>query len=211
MEDARMKKANSASRTDIYFLNFDGQVLTPGADDPVQNRSQLISQTVAIPTYLAGDPKRAAKIQSIIREVKAILAPYNIKIVTSRPQSGPYDMMVAGGSSRQAGLPAGIGAVAVIDCTAALPHHVSLLFDQTTGHEAARQIIGSLGISHGISASTKSTDCMCIVDVGSTPLAVACTLGGVNTPVSLSLNCEATGLTTMNVQQKFLMKFGKHP
>jgi len=156
-----MNKANSASRTNIYFLNFDGQVLTPGADDPVQNRSQLISQTVAIPTYLAGDPKRAAKIQSIIREVKAILAPYNIKIVTSRPQSGPYDMMVAGGSSRQAGLPAGIGAVAVIDCTAALPHHVSLLFDQTTGHEAARQIIGSLGISHGISASTKPPPAAC--------------------------------------------------
>jgi hypothetical protein len=182
-----------------------------GNDDEETGMGPLLSGSVSIPAYLAGDAQRAAKIQTIVDEIKAILAPYDIAIVTSRPASGAYDMLVAGGTSEQAGLSAGLPGVAVVDCTAALPRHVSLLFDLSTGHNAARQIIGSLGVSHRISASTSGTDCMCIADSGCSALAAACTLGGANTPVSANANCEASGVTTMNVQQKFLAAFGRHP
>jgi len=202
---------NPASGANVYYLNFEGQTLTPGADNPATNTSELLSGSVSLPAYLAGDAQRATKIQTIVHEVEAILAPYDIAVVTSRPASGAYDMVVAGGTSQQAGFPTGLHAEAVVDCTAARPRHISLVFDLSTGHDAARQIIGSLGVSHGISASTTSTDCMCIADAGCTAPAAACTIGGAGTPVSSNANCEAVGVTTMDVHQKFLAEFGQHP
>jgi hypothetical protein len=202
---------NPASGANVFFLRFEGQTLTPGVDDPVTNTSSLLSNSVTFPAYLAADAQRATKIQAIVHEVEAILAPYDIAVVTTRPASGAYDMLVAGGTSQAAGFPAGVPGVAVVDCTAARPRYISLLFDVSTGHDAARQIIGALGVSHGISASTKSTDCMCIADAGCTALAAACTMGGAGTPVSSNISCETAGVTTINVQQKFLTKFGAHP
>lgn len=202
---------NPASGANVYYLNFGGQVLTPGADNPTTNTSQLVGGTVTLPAYLAADPQRSAKIQAIVDEVQATLAPYDISMVVSRPASGTYDLVVAGGASQQAGLAAGLPGVAVVDCTGAIPRHITLLFDLSTGHAAARQIVGSLGVSHGISASTSNTDCMCVADVGCDPLATACVISGANTPVSANVDCEVGGATTMNVQQKFKDAFGVHP
>jgi hypothetical protein len=202
---------NPPSGSNVYFLNFEGQTLTPGPDEPALNRSQLVSNSVTVPAYLAGDPQRTSKIQTIVQEVEAILAPYDIDVVTSRPISGTYDMMVAGGTSQQLGLPSGLPGLAVVDCTGSLPRHISLLFDLSTGHDAARQIVGSLGVCHRVSASTAATDCMCIADAACTTLTAPCTLGGANTPVSSNASCEVSGVTTMNVQQRFLAAFGPHP
>jgi hypothetical protein len=202
---------NPPSGANVYYLNFEGQSLTAGPDDPALNRSQLLSGSVTLPAYLAGDAQRGTKIQSLVTEVQSILAPYDIAVVTSRPASGSYDMLVAGGSSQQAGLGAGLAAVAVIDCAGTLPRHISLVFDLSTGHDAARQVVGSLGISHGVSASTSSTDCMCIIDGTCATLATTCTLGGANTPVSSIASCETGGATTMDVRQEFLTEFGAHP
>src|SRR6267142_6748504 len=85
-----------ASGAHVYFLNFDGQALTSGADDPAANRSSLLGTSVTLPAYIAGDVARATKIQAIVSEVDAILAPYDVAVVTTRPASGSYDMLVAG-------------------------------------------------------------------------------------------------------------------
>jgi hypothetical protein len=201
----------SHSHANVYYLNFEGQTLTPGADDPVTNTSQLLAGTVTLPAYLAGDPQRVAKIQAIVNDVESILQPYDITVVTTRPASGRYDMLVAGGTSQQAGAPAGLPGLAVLDCARAVLRHISLLFDLSTGHNAARQIVGGLGVSHGISASTLSDDCMCIAGGGCTSLVAACTIGGANTPVAPNANCEPGGATTMDEQQEFLAEFGAHP
>jgi hypothetical protein len=202
---------NPASGANVYYLNFEGAALVAGADNPATNTSQLLSGSVTLPAYLAADPQRSAKIQAIVDEVRATLAPYDISVVVSRPTSGTYDMVVAGGTSQQAGFVAGLPGVAVVDCVGAILRHISLLFDLSTGHDAARQIIGSLGVSHGISASTSATDCMCIADGSCNPLATACVIGGANTPVSANAVCEVGGATTMDVNQKFRNTFGAHP
>ena len=132
-------------------------------------------------------------------------------MTVTRPTSGTYDMLVAGGTAQQAGLPAGVQAVSVVDCARAVLRHIVLMFDNSTGHDAARQIVGNLGIGHGISASTPSTDCMCVADSGCTPLTATCTVGGPNTRVSSNVNCEAGGATIMDERQKFLTAFGAHP
>lgn len=98
-----------------------------------------------------------------------------------------------------------------MDCAGAILRHIALLFDLSTEHDAARQIVGSLGVGHTISASTTSTDCMCIADGTCTTLVAACTIGGANTPVSANANCEAGGVTTMDEHQEFLAEFGAHP
>lgn len=200
---------NPASGANVYYLNFDGAGLTPGADDPSANQSQLVSNSVTIPAYLAGDAQRTSKIQTLIDEVEAILAPYDVAVVTTRPSSGEYDMLIAGGTSQMVGLPAGQPAVAVVDCTATPPPHISLLFDLSTGHDAARQIVGALGVSHGISATTKSSDCMCIADGSCTTLASVCTVSTTNTDVSSNVFCGTAD--SINVHQQFLAKFGDHP
>jgi hypothetical protein len=202
---------NPPSGANVYYLNFEGQALTAGPDDPVLNQSQIINSTVTFPAYLAGDPQRVSKIQAIVAEVQQVLAPYDIAVVTARPSSGTYDMLVAGGASQQAGLSTGLPGDAVVDCAKAVLRHISLLFDLSTGHDAVRQIIGGLGVSHGISASTASTDCMCIADGTCTILAAACTIGGPNTPVSANANCELGGANTTDEHQAFLAEFGAHP
>jgi hypothetical protein len=202
---------NPASGANVYYLNFEGGSLVAGADNPTTNTSQLLNASVTLPAYLAADPQRAVKIQAIVDEVRAALAPYDISVVVSRPTSGTYDMVVAGGTSQQAGLGTGLPAATVVDCVGALLRHITLLFDLSTGHEAARQIIGSLGVSHGISASISAGDCMCIADSDCDPLTVACVISGANTPVSANADCEAGGATTMDVDQKFRNAFGAHP
>jgi len=197
---------NPASGAHVYYLNFDGQTLTAGPDDPVTNSSQLVFGTTTLPAYLAGDPQRTTKIQAMVSEVTAILAPYDIAVVTARPASGSYDMLVAGGIS-----PFGAGEpfAALSDCTGARPNHVALMFDVSTGHDAARRIIGSLGIGHGISSSDAAADCMCFGPNCTVPLPAACTIGGANTPISFVVKCDMAN--TMDVNQKFLSVFGAHP
>lgn len=197
-----------ASGAHVLFLQADGQVLTAGPDDPATNTSQLVSGTTTLPAYRAGDGARAAQVRAIVDEVKAVLAPYDVLVTTTRPASGGYDLVVLGGTATQAGLPAGVLGAAPVDCTGARPHHVGLVFDAATGHDAARQVIGALGLGHAVPASTDAGDCMCVANAKCTALAAACTVGGPGTTVDVNAGC---GLTTVDEGGRFLAAFGAHP
>jgi hypothetical protein len=192
----------------VYFLQFEGQALTPGADNPTANVSQLVSQSVTIPPYLSGDAQRASKVQGIVAEVSTLLAPFDIAIVTSRPSTGAYDMLVAGGQSQAAGFPAGLFGVAPTDCVTT-GHHVSLLFDPAVGHDAARQIVSALGETHAVPSSTAANDCMCDGTGCASGLTASCSIGGPGTPVSGNASCAAG--STMDERQLFTAAFGPHP
>ncbi|MFT3913501.1 MAG: hypothetical protein QM704_05195 [Anaeromyxobacteraceae bacterium] len=198
----------SASGAHVLFLQAEGQVLTPGLDDPSTGTSQLVSGTTTLPAYRAGDAARAAKLQAIVDEVKAVLAPYDVLVTTARPASGGFDLVVLGGASTQAGLPAGVLGAAPVDCSGARPHHVGLVFDAATGHDAARQVVGALGLGHAVPASTDAGDCMCVADAKCTALSQACTIGGPGTTVDVNSGC---GLTTVDEGGRFLAAFGAHP
>jgi hypothetical protein len=200
--------AKPASGAHVLFLQTEGQTLAAGADDPSTSTSQLVSATTALPAYLAADPARATKVQAIADGVRAALAPFDVAVTTSRPGSGGYDLVVLGGSSTQAGLPAGLLGVAPVDCDGARPHHVGLVFDAATGHDAVRQVVGALGLGHAVPASTAAADCMCVADARCTPLAAACTIGGPGTPVDANAGC---GLTEVDEGGRFLAAFGAHP
>jgi hypothetical protein len=198
-----------ATGAHTLFLQFEGQALSPGVDDPAANRSSLLSGSVAIPAYLAGDPQRAAKLQALVAETASILAPYDILLVTSRPASGSYDMVVAGGLSAQAGLPSGLLGAAPVDCSAGAVH-LSLLFDLAVGHDAARQIVDALGSGHAVPASTAVADCMCAGAGCPVGLTAPCTIGGAGTPVAPGSAC-AGAATSMDEAALFRAAFGSHP
>src|SRR5438105_4580457 len=83
------------------------QALTvAGTDDPVNNKTSILTNAYTMPPFLMNDAQHATKIAAIVAEAQAVLAPYNITITTTRPASGTYDMMVAGGTPQAAGLPA---------------------------------------------------------------------------------------------------------
>jgi len=200
--------AQPPSGAHVLYLQFEGQALHPGADDARANASALVATTVTLPAYLAADAQRATRTQAISDEVEALLRPYDVLVTRARPASGSYDMVVLGGSSTQVGLTAGLQGIAPVDCTAG-PTHVALVFDVATGHDAARQVVGALGLGHAIPPSSAPTDCLCAGATCTASLAGACSIGGPGTPVAPGAAC--TSATTMDEGALFRVAFGPHP
>ncbi|HSD89019.1 MAG TPA: hypothetical protein VLB44_15935, partial [Kofleriaceae bacterium] len=95
--DAAVTCANGRA----VYLNFDGVTLTQGSpSDATQNRASWMTNTSAVvPPYHNGSGTRATDIQTIINGVKSRLSTTPINVVTSRPASGPYVMIVFGGAN----------------------------------------------------------------------------------------------------------------
>lgn len=203
---------NPPSGKHVLFLNFEGQTLDQGADDPVLGKSALVGTSTTFPPYLMTDVGRTTKIRSILAQVQTILAPYDVLVTTSRPAAAGYDMIVAGGPATAVGLTMGTLGTAPQDCATPtpLPPHVSLVFDDASNQQdAARQIVASLGVSHSVPRSTASGDCMCIASGCPTGTTSACAIGSANTPQDQTAMCKTN--TTMNEAQLFLTVFGPHP
>jgi hypothetical protein len=171
--------------------------------------SSLVQKPFTAPPYLAGDPDRAAKIAAIVAEVQQVLAPYDVAVVTTRPAPGvAYDLLVAGGKEADAGLPVVDALTSTRNCDAT-GAHVMLLFDDLSAqHDAARAIVGMLGVAHGISQSKVHDDCMCYTGCGF-GLTSACTIGGAGTPVNAMYACTVD--TTMDEQAAWRQTFGARP
>lgn len=199
------------SSVHTYYLNFEGQALTPGADDPATNTSTIPSSPYTVPPYLMNDAQRTTKIAALVAEVSTILAPYDVTITTTRPATGPYDMMVAGGMSNTVpGLGPGIGSITSSDCNAN-HQHVMVLFELVTEqHAVASQIIAMLGVAQALPQTTKAGDCLCYASQTCTSPTAACTIGGPNTPVFTDQACNKN-MPTMDENSEWLAVFGPHP
>jgi hypothetical protein len=196
-------------------MNFDGVVLAPGSsDDATADRSAVLNVPADLPPYLDGDPQRATKIAAIADEVRAILAPFDIRIATERPASGSYHMVVfTSAAGEEVGVPSA-RAILPITCNTVPSGIAFQLADgmEPNRHVLAQHTIGMFGIFNGIPSSTKPDDCMCYLDStcvegNSTG---PCTLGGPNTPVSDSNSCAGGG-GTMDVRERFFEQFGAAP
>ena len=199
------------SAVHTYYLNFEGQALTAGNDDPTTNTSSILINPFTAPPYLMNDAQRTTKIAAIVSEVQTILAPYDLAVTTTRPASGTYDMLVAGGLPQDAGLSAGVNSITPFDCMASQAH-VVLLFDVggVDQHFAAQQIVAMLGIAQAIPQSTQKLDCMCYASPsGCGQLTAACTIAGANTPVYSAQACNQSQ-TTMDENAEWLQVFGPH-
>lgn len=186
-----------ASRT--VYLNFEGQKLTQGPSDATLNRASwmLILQGTA-PPYQSGNTNRAAVIQNIVNGVTAQLSQFPITVVTQRPMTGNYVMIVFGGQAAQVGSRFG-GAVNQLDCGDARPNDVAWISDGVSPiQRVVNSAVGAIGFGLGLTATLAPTDCMCGWDNQCTSNNnVACNL---TSPINRDANANqrCAGLTTQD-------------
>src|SRR5512142_1063573 len=89
----------TAPGTHTVFVNFDGVTLTKGnCNDATTNCTSLVVQDqTVVPPWLDGNADRANDIAAIMTVARTAVAPYSIDLVTTRPASGDYKMIVVGG------------------------------------------------------------------------------------------------------------------
>jgi hypothetical protein len=147
----------------VVFLSFEGETLTKGAtSDATSNHAswmQITSGTA--PPYHAGGSNRTAEIQAIVDGVTAQLSGFPIIVVTTRPTSGQYVMIVYGGTPQQVGSRFN-GAVQQLDCGDATRNDVAWVADNVTPNQKIVNFsIGAIGFGLGLTATLTTTDCMC--------------------------------------------------
>ncbi|HET7503590.1 MAG TPA: hypothetical protein VFK02_21355 [Kofleriaceae bacterium] len=189
--------AGCTSRT--VYLNFEGQTLTRGPSDATLNQaSWLVNPQGTAPAYLSGVANRTGVIQNIVSGIRTQLSQFPITVVTDRPASGEYVMIVFGGrastiSSRFS------GAVNALDCGDVQHSDVAWISDGVSPVQAVVNVaIGAIGFGLGLTATTDQTDCMCGWDNTCQPdNSAPCKLGSpINRDPSANQTCA--GLTTQD-------------
>ncbi len=92
----------------VVFVNFDGAQLSPGADDAINNVTQLTQLAGAFAAYGEGTKRQAA-----LQAVQVDWSAYDVFITDERPASGPYTMNMTGPTNPFGN---GILGVAPLDC-----------------------------------------------------------------------------------------------
>jgi len=148
------------SRT--LYLNFEGQTLTQGPSDATTNHAGWMTiASGTAPPYLSGVANRAATIQAITDGVRMQLSQFPITVVTTRPASGNYVMIVFGGQRTAVGSNYGSG-VNQLDCGDVRPNDVAWISDSVTPNQhVINTAIGAIGFGLGLTATNDPLDCMC--------------------------------------------------
>jgi hypothetical protein len=163
----------------VVYLNFEGQALTRATVSDARNNlaSWMNIAAGTAPRFRTADADRNAKIQAIVDGVTAQLSSFPITVVTTRPASGEFVMIVYGGQAQQVGSDFGL-AVQELDCNdAATRNDVAWVADVNDTQIAVNVSLGAIGFGLGLTATTVTTDCMCGWDNNCQPDdTVQCTL-----------------------------------
>ena len=160
--DAMPPPPTAACTSRVVYLNFEGQTLLQGPSDATTNHASwmTIAQGTA-PPYLSGVAGRMTTIQTITDGVRAQLSQFPITVVTTRPASGNYVMIVFGGQRTAVGSNYG-GAVNQLDCGDQRPNDVAWISDGVTPvQHVINDAIGAIGFGLGLTATSDPMDCMC--------------------------------------------------
>lgn len=150
----------------MLFLNFEGQTLTHAlTSDATKNLASWmqnnVGETATAPAYHKNDGGRATQIQTIVDGVKAQLATFPISVVTTRPATGNYVMIVLGGTRNDVTSRYG-AAVNALDCGDLVKNDVAWIADDTGSlQHVMNLIVGATGFGLGLTATNDQNDCMC--------------------------------------------------
>lgn len=160
------------------FLSFEGETLTDGAtSDAKANVASWMTNgvtTATIPRYRTNAANRATQIQTIVDAATTRLAPFGITVVTTRPVTGDYMMIVFGGTAANAG--SRFGFVQELDCGDLVRNDVAWVDDNFPPASIPNSIVGSIGFAIGLTATLDPAGCMCAWDNDCTPNTNNCVL-----------------------------------
>lgn len=168
-----------ASQARSVYLNFEGQALARATtSDATQNQAAWMNKANGTaPAFRAGSGTRANDIQQITDGIKAALVGLNVQVVTTRPTTGPYMMIVFGGTAANVGSNFG-GAVQKLDCGNQVPSDVAWVGDGVTPNQRVINFaLGAIGFGVGMTATNNANDCMCGWDNGCNQTTNQCTFG----------------------------------
>jgi hypothetical protein len=194
------------------YLAFDGLSLAPGPDNAANNTTTLLSAPYEVPALFPDDPQREVSLGLIADGIRELLAPYDVAIVTERPDSGDYIMIVFGGTSLDAGFENDFGAISPFVCNRDYSNAIAMAFERGSRTSYYTYVVVSeLGILNGVPFSSVSGDCMCWSGASCAGTGDSvCTIGGAGTPVNTNdWPCE--DITEMDEHQRFLGAFGAAP
>lgn len=197
----------------VVYLNFEGATLSRGmASDARANTASWIGRTDGraqgtVPRYRSGAADRDSQIATIISNVRAALAQFPVIVVTDRPASGDYVMVVFGGVNTDLGTPYTI-ATNELDCGDANRNDVAWVSDTTASAKVDDYAIGAIGFGLGLTATTSTTDCMCGWANGCRqPVDTQCTLSAMTVQRDPAADQQCAGLTTQNEVATFDQAF----
>jgi len=116
----------SSGQKQVLYLNFGGQTLTytGGWSDSSKNLTHIGSGGTISP-FKGGD------VQKILAQVQSFYAPFNVKVVDTRPSSGNYEMVMIGGRWTDVGYSKRVYGLAPLDCGDTYHSSVGLVFSDT--------------------------------------------------------------------------------
>lgn len=211
----------AVAKAHTLYLNTDGVTLHPGSDDATADRTPLVAGDVVLTPWLGDQADRATQIAAVVAEISAKVAPYDITVVTTRPQNRAYHEIVVTDdpASKVNSAYTTVWALTSTACNS-VPSAVGLIFPGTFSTVASERAIyvenfavGYFAFLNGIPATTRSGDCMCLLQDNCTTQVTSCSIGGPNTPVDTSQNGAATcGWSSATIWEAgaFTTAFGAH-
>jgi hypothetical protein len=150
----------------VIFVNFDGEMLTAGADSAQNNVTQIFELAGQFAPYGDGD-KRSAVLQAVMADWAA----YNIVVVDERPTAGEYVMNMTGPTNPFGG---GVLGIAPVDCFNMQTHsNITFAFhsvgDQFSAPITATTIGQEVAHSFGLEHVDEPNDIMNPYNAGGDP------------------------------------------
>jgi hypothetical protein len=187
----------------VVYLNFDPVTLfQAAASDATKNEAAwLQAGSGSSPGYHTNVGTQQEDIAAVTSGVTNALDGV-AKVVTTRPLTGEYVMIVYGGTAADVKSFYG-DAVNELDCGDVVPNDVGWIADQVSTADAVNDTLGAIGFGLGLTSTTTTTDCMCSWGNNCTPAAGSCVLdNGIARATSVfdgpngqPLSCPAAGPT----------------
>lgn len=215
--------------THKIFLAFEGITFTSATtSDAALNAASFLAPmatTAVIPAWKAATSDRATQIASIVCSMRQSLFTFDVELVTTRPATGDYEMIVFGGQGNDLGYNFGsnttLTSFAGLDCMNAnqrdvawvAEHPISNIADASSAADSASFAVAVLGVGDGLAASKDPRNCMCNI---SSPEFTSC---DTTTPCSFTTMSMipqggdfcTTGAATQDQIAKLVTQYGPRP
>lgn len=143
----------------VLYLQLEGVAIKKQGGDASTNSSPLCGGLFPRFDHTPYSADRAQVLASLTARLGALLADFEIKLVTERPATPPYLMAVVGGQPTLCGYGAGIAGLAPLDCHNQTRGEVLFVFSAGITHLEMLAITIAHELGHTLGLVHSSEDC----------------------------------------------------